>query len=228
MSTTKGNRRGFTLLEILLAVTIMGLVASVTFMTFSAATSAWRRALALGDHLHHGDFVMDQLVMALRSTYYPNAKGIDPDYGFHQIDNGNGEGAHDEISWVKLGSALIGDDTRFVESAHRVRFFVTEDARGDSAAAITAWRLLGQPDDFDPDTLDPIFLSKRIVGFDCKTAFEANEDGEIDWLDVWEETNRVPLVVSVTLYLEPIDRGEPPLELKRIVELPVGGLSWGK
>jgi prepilin-type N-terminal cleavage/methylation domain-containing protein len=226
MSTTKRNRAAFTLLEILLAVAIMGLVASVTFMTFSAATSAWRRALALSDHLHHGDFVMDQLVMALRSTYYPGTGRVNSDYGFLHVDDGNGDAARDEISWVKLGSALVGDDAQFVETPHRVRFFVTDDEDRDPAAAITAWRLLGQADDFEPDALDPVFLSKRIVGFDCRTAFESDDEGQIEWLDVWEASNRVPRVVSVTLYLEPIDTGQPPLALTRIVELPLGALAW--
>ncbi len=221
------RRRGFTLLEILLAVAILGLVTTVTFMTFNAATTAWRRALALSDHLHHGDFVMDQLVLALRSCYYPD-KGVNAEYGFHLTDNGSGDAARDEISWVKLGGALVGDDVRYVESPHRVRFFVTEDDDGDAVAAIAAWQIMGQPDDFDPDAVEPVFLSKRVVGFDCRAAFEADDEGEIDWLEQWEETNRVPLVVDITLYLEPIDEGEAPLGVRRIVELPVGALSWGK
>ena len=217
----------FTLLEILLAVTILSLVASVTFMTFSAATSAWQRGTALADNLHHGDYVIQQLVMGLRSAYYPEgAKGGAPEYGFWQEDNGEGASARDEICWVKLGGALVGRNSVFAETPHRVRFLVADDEDGDSAAAVVAWRLQGQPEDFDPEEIEPVFLSKRVVGFNCRTAWEMDEDGEIDWLDEWEETNKIPTIVEVSLYVEPTVEGDDPVEVKRVIGLRVGTLAW--
>jgi len=131
---------GFTLLEILFAVTILSLVSTVTFMTFSAATSAWQRGTTLADNLHHGDYVIQQLVMGLRSAYYPDGtKGAGaPEYGFWHEDNGEGENAEDEICWVKLGGALVGRDSSFAETPHRVRFLLEDDEDGDSAAAVVA------------------------------------------------------------------------------------------
>ena len=219
---------GFTLLEILFAVTILSLVSTVTFMTFSAATSAWQRGTTLADNLHHGDYVIQQLVMGLRSAYYPDGtKGAGaPEYGFWHEDNGEGENAEDEICWVKLGGALVGRDSSFAETPHRVRFLLEDDEDGDSAAAVVAWRLQGQPEDFDPDELDPMFLSKRVVGFNCRTAWQLDEDGEIDWLDEWEETNKIPTIVEVSLYVEPIVEGDDPVEMKRVIGLRVGELAW--
>jgi prepilin-type N-terminal cleavage/methylation domain-containing protein len=218
---------GFTLLEILLAVTILSLVATVTFMTFAAATSAWQRGSRLADNLHHGDFVIQQLVMGLRSAYYPDgAKGGAPEYGFWHEDNGEGASAEDEISWVKLGGALVGRDNAFAETPHRVRFLVTDDEDGDSAAAVIAWRLQGQPEDFDPEDIDPVFLSKRVVGFNCRAAWELDGDGEIDWLDEWEETNKIPTIVEVSLYVQPPQEDDDPIEVKRVIGLRVGALAW--
>ncbi len=217
---------GFTLLEVLLSITILSVVSSVTFMAFSAASLAWQRGTALADRLHHGDFVMNQLVMGLRSAYYPDAEGDVPAYGFQHRDRGDGAGAQDEISWVKLGGALVGRDQAYAESPHRVRFLMADDASGRRSAAVVSWRLEGQPDDFDPDVLPPVFLSNRVDGFTCRAAWEMNDDGEWDWQDEWSETNRLPRTVEITLYIEPVAEGMPPIELKRILRMRVAEQIW--
>jgi len=226
MQVRRKGEMGFTLLEVLLAVTLMALVATVTFMTFSAATTAWQRGTALVDRLHHGDYVINQLVMGLRSAYYPSGRGDVPAYGFWWVDNGDGPEAEDEISWVKLGGALVGRDQAYAESPHRVRFLLADDADNRRSAAVVSWRIDGQPEDFEPDTLEPVFLSSRVVGFNCRIAWEMNPEGEIDWLDEWKETNRIPTIVEVTLYIEPVVDGAPPVELKRIVVIRVAEQLW--
>jgi len=227
-ATGGGWTCGFTLLEVLLAVTILSVVATVTFMTFSAATSAWQRGTALMDRIHHGDFVINQLMMALRSAYYPEGQGDLPAYGFQHLDNGDGPEAEDEISWVKLGGALVGRDLAYAESPHRVRFFLSDNESGRRSAAVVSWRIEGQPEDFDPETLPPVFLSSRVMGFNCRAAWTLNKDGEIDWEDEWTHTNRIPSAVEVTLYIEPVAPGQPPVELRRIVGLRTAELVWSQ
>jgi len=213
---------GFTLLELLLAVALLATVASVTFMTFSAASTAWQRGTALVDRLHHGDYVMQQVVVALRSMYFKQ-EGV---HGFHHTSSGSEATAADEISWVKLGGALIGRTQDFAETPHRVRLFMGQDEEGREGIAFTGWRLAGQDEDFDPDVLPPVVLSERIVGFACRAAWEFDPDGKIDWLDEWERTNSVPALVEVTLYLEPVVRGEDPLEMRRVAQIQVAEADW--
>lgn len=213
---------GFTLLEVLLAVSILAFTATITFMTFSAASTAWQRGTALVDRLHHGDYVMQQLVVALRSTYYAQ-EGL---HGFQHTSSGTGDSASDEISWVKLGGSLIGREQDYAETPHRVRVFMGRDRDGREGIAFTGWRLAGQEDDFDPDTLPAVVLSERVVGFSCRAAWEFDVAGDIDWLDEWERTNNVPGIVEVTLYLEPVTRGDPPLEMRRVAQLPLGEADW--
>jgi prepilin-type N-terminal cleavage/methylation domain-containing protein len=221
------SKEGFTLLEILLAVMILSIVATVTFMTFSAATTAWQRGTTLVDRLHHGDFVMSQLVMALRSAYYPEG-GIRGEYGFQHIDNGDGPDAEDEISWVKLGGALIGRNQNYAGTPHRVRFFLADNENGERSAAVVSWRLDGQTDDFDPDELPSVYLSSRIKGFNCRAAWTLDEEGEIDWEDEWKETNRIPSMVEITLFIDPVVKNDPPVEMKRIVGLRVAEVAWSQ
>jgi hypothetical protein len=210
----------------MLAVAILAVVTTVTYMTFSAATSAWRKGTALVDTLHHGDFVMDQLVMALSSAYYPESGASGGTYGFWLEDNGDGPNSSDVISWVKVGSSLVGKDCPFAGTPHRVKFYVTQDEKGEGVVAVKAWRLFGQPEDFDPDELEPTILSRKVIGFNCTPAYPYRNEGEdIEWLTEWDETNKLPTVVQVALYLQPLDTGDQPIEIRRIVGLRVAPLS---
>ena len=73
----------------------------------------------------------------------------------------------------------------------------------------------------------PHFVSGKVVGLDCRVAKEMKGD-KWDWTEVWdnEATNCLPLAVEVTLYLEPLDRNDPPVEIRRTIEIPVAPLSW--
>lgn len=215
------RRRGFTLLEIMLALAILSAVSTVTYMTFSVVMSAWKRGLALSDDLQHGDFVIEQLVLGLRSAYLRDAaEGGSADCGFWLENNGSDPYSSDAISWVKLGTALVGSSFPFAENPHRVEFRVEEDARGEPAAAIRAWHLHGLPEDFDPDEIEPLFLSSKVVGFNCRCGAEV-AGGEIQWEDEWEMSNSVPPFIELTLFLQPLEEGEPPVEVKRIVTVPM-------
>ena len=224
---TDRRRGGFTLIEILLAVAIMSIVATVTFLSITSASQAWTRGTEMTESLHHGDYVIDQLVMGLRSAYYPQA-GSFAEYGFEHHDDGDGPNARDTISWVKVGDALVGSSLRFTRAPHRVAFEVIDEG-GESVAAVRAWQLLGQVDDFDPDEVEPLALSRRVVGFDLKAASVADLAGdEIEWQDEWEFTNQLPVVVSISLYVQAPEEGEEPIELRRVVELPCAPLSEGR
>lgn len=221
----KNNRSSaFTLLELLLSISLLAVITTVTFMTFSVVTTAWRRGQAMTENLHHADYVFEQIVAGLRSAYYPDVKGGQPLYGFLLEDDGEGENAADSISWVKLGSALVGDDVDFAASPHRVKLALAEEGER-RVMAVRAWRLHAQADDFDPEELELIALSDRIQGINVRVAYERVEE-EIDWLDDWEHTNQLPTVVELSLYMQPIEEGTRSQEIKRIVGIPVAGLAW--
>lgn len=218
------RRAGFTLLELLLAISILTVVMAGTYLAFGVVTTAWKCGQAMSEGIHHGDFVLDQLVMGLRSAYYPTAKARG--YGFMLEDNADGSFAQDKISWVKLGRALVGKSCPFADSPHRVEFTVEDTGRA-TAVAIRAWRAVGLPEDFDPTEEAPVSLSRQVTGFDCRCAMEI-EDGEIAWEDEWVDdlTNMLPRYVEITVYLAPVDKGGEAIELRRIVELPTAHLSW--
>lgn len=220
-----GAPAGFTLLELLVGISIFVLVGSVTFTLMAAVSKAWQRGTALCENLHAGDYIMDQVIDGLIAARHRDSMD-----GFQLEDRGDGPGSMDSITWVKEGPALVGEDSKLASTYHHVRFFVGRDEEGKSGAAFTVWgdEYL-QPDDFDPDSLPPEVLSDRVVGFNCRVATNNFEMNRLEWMTSWKEdlpggdnmTNHVPRFVEITLYLKPLTEGESPVEMRRMADIPV-------
>ena len=233
-----GSRRAsaaFTLVEVLLAVGLTAVVTTVAFLCYNSAVRAWRTGQELSNSLHQGDYVMDQLVVALRSSFWRNARG----YGFQLVDDGDGASARDSIAWVKLGTALVGTDAPYAGMPHAVEVSIRDvpDTRGKvrTGLAVRSWRLDLQQEDFDAEQVPAVLLSTRVVGFNCRVLDAAQplpsateKKPELKWTDEWLTTNRLPRAVEVTLYVQPVEEGQEPLAMKRIVKIPMSDASWGK
>ncbi len=222
--------KGFTLVEVLLSVAILGLVAALVATTFSTAVEVWRQSKIVADRTHHGDAVMEQVVMSLRSAYYPEGNEPSYEYGFSIEDDGNeSPNAQDKISWVKIGNSLIGEDTPWAGTAHRVELFV-DDSNGEQGIYVKAWQLVGIDDDFDPEEdVEPVLLSDEVVSLNCRMidpdkTLEPLE--EIEWLDEWAQSNRIPTKVEITIAIQQKGSTEEPTEYVRTIDIPMASLSW--
>lgn len=252
-----GGRRaaaGFTLIELLVTLTLVVVALGITFATFYSISTAWQRGQAMADSLNRGEYVMEQIGYGLHSAFFPikqtgaiaqtnapvntNAAvtGAEAtvasasDYGFSFEDKGAGPDARDAISWVKTGTALLGTDDPLWRGLHRVRINVEEDPDGRLAVTSRAWRPYGNMLDFNAEDLPPLVISEKVLGLNFRVAKEADTDGGWKWLDDWgaDETNRLPLAVEVVLFLDPPENKDEPVEMKRIVEIPVAPFSWSK
>lgn len=214
----------FTLVELLVAIAILVVVSGLTVVLITTVTKAWQRGTALSEDLHHGDFVIEQLVAALRATRYRSpADGL-------QLTKAGSLGG-DSITWTKEGVELVGEETKLANTYHRIRFAVGKDTEtGKAGASFAAWgdEYL-RPEEFDAEKIPPTILSDRVVGFSCRVATNCDDTGRIEWLDSWDESlpggdnmsNHVPRFVEVTLRLKPLEDGETPVEMRRLVEIPV-------
>lgn len=218
---------GFTLVEILIALSLLGLLTVMLFTSFYSVTRAWESGRSVIDASGHSDYLMEQLSAALRSAYTP---GTGEKYGLIFLDDGEDERAHDIIEWTKVGPALVGEDAEFAEVPHRIRVSIT-DPDGDFPGGFTvrAWRQDLQLDEFDPeeDTTE-LCLSPKVIGFNCRMLDPDQPrtvEDEINWIDEWTKTNMLPTALELTLWMEPPEDGEEPIESRRIVEVPMGALS---
>ncbi len=238
------RKRGVTLIELMLAIALLAVIASIVYFTFDAGVKAWRTGTELADSLHHADYIMEQLVMGLRSAYYPDAERPVGDYGFVHEDDGADDLAHDTISWVKLGTALVGNNASLAGTPHRVEVTVRPpestagSADDEGGLTVRAWRIAALPEDFDAETdIAPLRLTPRIVALNCRVLDPENNlaqgksppaEEELEWTDEWtgDRTNRLPYAVEIALYLAPSREQDPPIEIKRVIELPLAPLSW--
>lgn len=208
-----------------MAIMILSVMMLLSFICFDAVVQSWNAGIEMSDSMAQADHVMEQLVSGLRSAYYPDA-GMQVDkYGFQFSDGGEGAEARDGISWVKIGRALVGEECGFADSPHRVNVFVDEEGQG--GLSVSAWRVDLQLDDFEPSEIKPVSLSPRVLGLNCRMLDKDQpmKNDEPNWQDEWSFSNSIPKAVEITLYMEPPKKKDDPLEVKRIVEIPMFDLS---
>lgn len=244
------RRAGFTMIELLVAMALTATIVAGAVFAFTTASRIWRDAASVADSLHHGDYIAWQLTSALRSAYYPDSAEPGSMHGFVLENDGDEEEARDSISWVKMGSALVGG--KFAGWPHRIKVFTLAEGESDDETlaqgglVVRAWRVKGQVSDFDPE--DDEFVTSRLLEPNVLAADfqvldpegnmaegkdpvpdEEEEDAGLKWIDEdWKDdyTNRLPYAVKATLYMKPAERGGSPVALRRLVTIPVAPLSW--
>jgi prepilin-type N-terminal cleavage/methylation domain-containing protein len=223
------RRSGFTLLELMMAIMILSVMMLLSFFCFDAVVQSWQAGTEMSDSMGQADYVMEQLASGLKSAYYPDVNSQLDEYGFQLNNGGEGPDAQDGISWVKIGRSLVGEECGFAESPHRINVWVAEGGKDEaSGLMVKAWRVDLQLDEFKPEEdVEAIGLSPRVIGMNCRVLDKDQpmKDDEPNWQDTWDFSNSIPKAVEITLYMKALKEKDEPLEVKRIVEIPMYDLS---
>ncbi len=204
----------FTLLEVMISMVILSIALVLAWQTFSSATRAWTGSRRLIDKMHHGDFVLTQLSSALRSmAFFESAK---EHYGFRMENNSTGDGEH-TISWVTASKAFIPRGEIFEHGLHRIEVGGGTDEDGEDGLVVTAWPHLADEDEVEKKSW---FITDAIKGLRCRV-YDTDQDEE-RWRDDWEYSNAIPGLIEITLYAEPIDQYDDPIEFRQLIEIPLG------
>lgn len=225
-------RRGFTMLELLMAVMLLGMMSVVSIITYRAVTNGWRVSREYMDTLQRTDYALDQLVSGLKCAYYPHSGEQSYDYGFQLFDNGDGDSPRDSdiIEWTKKGPALVGGSATG-DASHRIQVMVLEE--GDSswgeriektglyarvkpmAKVMPSSTSHAREDEFsfaNEELYRPILIAKDVDGFNCRvqpTAPEAVESQKKEEKEAFEDefsaSNAVPYKVQLTFYVQKED-----------------------
>ena len=240
-------RRAFTLIELLLAAVLLGVLTSLTMMTFNSVTHGWQVSTDYLDKMQRTDFALNQVISGLRSLYYPHGGEQSYDYGFYLTDNGDGEDPDrsDVIEWSKRGSAIVGSKSAAVDTVHRVQLMVIEEVNRDYIEPIEVTGLYARHcpdvtlrpkdnrDDIDfsfgnDEMYQPVLVADGIVGFNCRVLptdekVEAEHDESL-FEDKWDTSNAVPYKIELTFYLaDPDGRAyrSNTAPIMRIVRMPL-------
>lgn len=189
--------RGFTMIEMLLAVLMVGVLTVLSMLTFKAVTNGWMISQEYLDKRQRTDYALSQVISALRSMYYPHDGEQNEKYGFQLTDNGDGENprSSDTIEWSKTGTAIVGNKSAIADTVHRVQVMVLEEGNSDYKEPIQITGLYARlcrdsaliPSDEEEDSptdgygfgneelYQPILIADGIVGFNCRILKKAED-----------------------------------------------------
>lgn len=229
-------RRGFTLMELLMAVMITAIMMTVCFVTFNTVIRCWRRSAEMADTVRNAEYALSQVVSGLKSAYYPTDGKQDYKYGFQLYDNGDRPDDSDTIQWMKLGTSIVGNRSQLSETPHTVRLWVQPEGRdGPSGLWVKAGRLdlladdeTDETDFEDDEQFEPFPLIEGIQGFDCQVQAKPDSvegDGLPKWEDTWDASNTIPYRVKLTFWMKPVEERGDPVPILRTVEIPLWDIS---
>ena len=226
--------RGFTMIEMLLATVLVGVLTTFSVLTFRSVSHGWQVSADYLDKMQRTDYALNQVVSGLRSMYYPHDGSQNSKYGFMLTNKGEGEDPRrsDIIEWSKLGSATVGTKSDKADSVHRVQVMVLEEGDSDYAEPIQKTGLyarimrdsaLGEDKDEDDTDLtfgnaelyQPVLIADGVTGFNCRVLKKAedaeasgardNENDKKKFEDEFTESNSVPYKVELTFQIEKPD-----------------------
>ena len=232
-------RKGFTIVELMLAVFILSILTIVSTWTFHTIVRNWTLSTEMADNVQRTDYALAQITSALRSAYFPTSGTATVDDGF-QLEDGNSRNEPEEsdmIAWTKLGPAIVGRTSRFAKSAHHVSIYVVEPGKSDVEEYENGGLVcdvIGEkkfrPEDFDEDDLDNwdhFVLCEDVQGFNCRVLDKDQpfDNGRANWQDTWDNSNMIPRRVQLTFWMKPVDKDKDPYPIVRVVEIPLWDVS---
>lgn len=228
-----GDAGAFTLLEILVALALFGLVAAAIYSSWFAVMKGSRVGLTSAAKVQRSRIAMQTIEEALSS-----ARSFDADNKYYWFDGENG--AQATLSFVaKLPSSFPRSGKFGDFDVRRVTFSLEPDPAAGSSGKEIVLRQNPILMDLDIDEKEhPVVVAKGVKTFALEFWDERPVNGRVtpgnvnsqangspapttlDWLDEWDETNRLPAMVKVTLQFEGDDVGVNQRESIKVVSLP--------
>jgi prepilin-type N-terminal cleavage/methylation domain-containing protein len=195
--------QGFTVLEVLLSVLIVGLVLTVVYSAFRAGSQACRFGSERAQVFHTARIAMQDIVGAIENLEY----GTNDYYAFiGKSESGiapNGQSVDDDELEFATSTEPTWRDGRWQAGLARVRYAI---GRGRASrigqehdVVLQKWVTSIEDEEFDEAYIDE--LSDAIVGLDFSYLDEDDYDENWD-TDIKE---RLPQVIEITMYVREND-----------------------
>jgi prepilin-type N-terminal cleavage/methylation domain-containing protein len=204
-----GRREAFTLLEIMLAVTILAIVVTAVYSTWSAALTAWKRGTDVTDTFQRQRIVLDTLSELTKSAVFYGAK---PE--LYAIKGTHSDVKGDTISFVTGSDVLLPPAEGFVAGMRRVSISLAQDRDGNVFLGISNAPALQDTETEKPPEVH--VLSADVTGFGVRYL----DPRSSAWVDAWEEQTVTPAALSFTVTFRGGDAGTPAVSVMREMELP--------
>jgi prepilin-type N-terminal cleavage/methylation domain-containing protein len=206
-------RRGqgaFTLLEVVLAVTILGLVMTAVYATWSAGLNGWKRGSAISAAFQRERVVMDTLTELASTIVYFNS----PDE-VYAVQATHDDWKGDTVSFVTSSDVSLPQTESSIAGMRRVTIALERDEQGNPFLAIVNTPALEPADSSSQD--ETHVLSADVCGFQVRYRDPLDES----WKDEWENTRAIPSAIEFTVAFGGSDGQTPPVIVTRAVDVPI-------
>jgi prepilin-type N-terminal cleavage/methylation domain-containing protein len=202
------NTAGFTLLEILLAITILGMISLAIYSTWAAGLAGWKRSATISESLQRERIVMDTLVELTKSAVF-----FKNDNGLYDITGTRDSKTGTTITFVTGSDLLLPPTEATAAGMRRVSIAMYRDQWGRPFLGISNTPALESEDAPEPVVHA---LSTQVRGFGVRY----RDPRSLAWVEQWEESSLIPSAIEYTVAFGPNDGRTPPVVVTRAVELP--------
>ncbi|HVM59704.1 MAG TPA: prepilin-type N-terminal cleavage/methylation domain-containing protein [Verrucomicrobiae bacterium] len=211
-----GPRCGFTLLEVLLAVAVLGMLVTCVYGTFSAALNSWRRGSEATEAFQRERIVMDALGELTQSAIF-----FTPSASLYSFVATKNPGLGDSISFVTASDAYLPPSEAISAGMRRVVISLEQDEYRRTYLAIVNEPALRPTDDSSLPPLQAHVISMDVSGFYVR--YRNPNDGS--WSDTWEEGQFPPSAVEYTVVFGERNGRYPPVVFTRAVDIPIAAVA---
>lgn len=211
MRTARAAERGFTLLEVLVALVVAGLVVAGAFAALGFTGDAWARVRD-----ERGTVLGSAAARLTLERWLRGATLAAEAVSFHGERGFDASFPSDRLTFA------VGDAGPLRPGPHRIRLWVDSDPatpRTGLSAELTPLRATLAT------RAETLSVAPAALGLSVR--YRTRVNGKPEWLPKWTERDRLPTGVEVTLLAPPLPEGSgglpPLLRIPLVVALPLGG-----
>jgi len=189
---------GFTLLELMLALSIMAMVMVAVYASFSAGSKACRYGSQRAQIFHGARLAMQDIIQSIENVEFgeTNTLAFEGRRGSSSV-KGKSVG-DDELEFATLSSPVLLDGL-WRAGVCRVRYRINRDATKAEGkeSTIRLEKQIARLSDLKFDDAYTIELAPNVVGLSLRYLDEENFDSEWDS----EDKHKLPETVEITMYV---------------------------
>lgn len=209
-----GVRSAYTLLEVMLALSILGIMGAMIFGSFRSLVDATTRAEKALDELHVVETLANRIADSLQAAAWFDSS---PENYEFRHEQGAVSISGDTLSWVTASPPFPVDG---LSGLIRVELSVG-DADGGEALVMRTMSSLWSENAPEVEDLEPEVITHSVTRLKV-WCYDAQEQ---QWVEEWERKRQLPLSVVFVLTLSTDGDSRNTREIIRRVDLPVAPLS---
>ena len=195
--STRGAQAGFTLAEVMIAVTVLAFIGLLTYGVFGNTLETRRRAMKVATRYHEVKQGMNRMAREISMAFLSHHRDCD-DRRTYTIFKKDSSGGSDSLVFTSFSHIKIRKDANESDQ-NELSYFVEPDKENNGIH--TLYRREANRIDDEPEKGGEVYALIEDVD---NLKFEFYNDKDDDWEDDWDTENsdfrnRLPLFVKITL-----------------------------